>query len=218
MAGLRERKKEQTRQRIAAAAARLFADRGYESVTVAQIAEAAEVAKVTLFEYFPSKESLALNGVASEDLAAIVAARPSGQDPLEALHDFYRDLARHKLADLDTEAIMARMRVIFDSPALSGAANALLYRQRTALAEALTAEYGEPRAALAAAAIAACLLTVKESFFAAIASGGDPAEAGALLDAQVEIAFDLLRHGITSQIGHLCAPEASTTTPAFFQD
>ncbi|UZJ30166.1 TetR/AcrR family transcriptional regulator [Streptomyces endophytica] len=62
MAGLRERKKEQTRQRIAAVAWRLFAERGFEAVTVNEIAEAAEVAKATLFAYFPTKESLALQG------------------------------------------------------------------------------------------------------------------------------------------------------------
>ena len=60
MASLRERKKEQTRQRIAAVALRLFAERGFDAVTVNEVAEAAEVAKATLFAYFPTKESLVL--------------------------------------------------------------------------------------------------------------------------------------------------------------
>src|SRR4029450_4317992 len=56
--GLRERKKEQTRQLIAQTAWRLFADRGFDGVTVAEVARQAEVAVATVFNYFPTKEDL----------------------------------------------------------------------------------------------------------------------------------------------------------------
>ena len=76
--GLRERKKEQTRQLIAETARRLFAERGFEQVTVAQIARAADVAEQTVYNYFPTKEDLVywrLESFEQELLAAIATAR-----------------------------------------------------------------------------------------------------------------------------------------------
>src|SRR5260221_10730903 len=84
--GLRERKKQQTRELIADAARRLFAERGFEAVTVAQIAEAANVSEVTVFNYFPSKESLFYGGMEffEEKLLDAVRGRAPGESVLEA--------------------------------------------------------------------------------------------------------------------------------------
>ena len=197
MAGLRERKKEQTRQRIAAVALRLFTERGFDAVTVNEIAEAAEVAKATLFAYFPTKESLVLHGVGGDDLAGIAARRPPGQSFLEALRAHYRALAAAQLPAAELGALITRVRVIWDSPALQGAANDLLYQQRQELARVLAGEYGETAARLMAAQVAASLLTLQESYFQRLLDGTSPRDANRALAQDAELAFDLLERGLS---------------------
>ena len=202
MAGLRERKKEQTKRRIAAVALKLFVERGFDAVTVNEIAEVAEVAKATLFTYFPSKESLVMEGVGEDDLAGVVARRLPDQSPLQALRAHYRAFAAEANGAMDRDEVVARMRLIFDSPALSAAANTLLYQQRQALAEVLAEEYGQRAATLMAAQIAATMLTLQESFFHLLAGDAAPARAARSLAEDIELAFDLLAHGIDQLEGN----------------
>ena len=84
--GLRELKKEQTRQLIAGTAWRLFADRGFDKVTVAEIAREAQVAEATVFNYFPSKEDLFYSRFEafSARLADAVRDREPGEPALAA--------------------------------------------------------------------------------------------------------------------------------------
>src|SRR5690242_20400755 len=71
--GLRERKKRAARQAIATTARRLFADRGFDAVTVAEVAAAADVSEKTVFNHFPTKEHLAFAG-REEGIAQFVTA------------------------------------------------------------------------------------------------------------------------------------------------
>src|SRR5918992_2933375 len=83
--GLRERKKRAAREAIAATARRLFAERGFDTVTVAEIAAAAEVSEKTVFNHFPTKEDLAFAG-REEGLRRLVAditERPPGASVLD---------------------------------------------------------------------------------------------------------------------------------------
>src|SRR5919106_4490102 len=83
--GLRARKKRVARETIAAAARRLFAERGFDTVTVAEVAAAADVSEKTVFNHFPTKEDLAFAG-REEGLAQVVAAiaeRPPGSSVLD---------------------------------------------------------------------------------------------------------------------------------------
>jgi AcrR family transcriptional regulator len=88
--GLRERKKQQTREKIAKVALQLFAERGYEHTTLADIAEAAEVSPRTIFAYYESKEDIVFCGEAGmyERLEGALKGRPPGSTTVDALRAF----------------------------------------------------------------------------------------------------------------------------------
>ncbi len=87
--GLRERKKQQTRRLIADAAAALFAERGYERVSVVDVAGTADVSEQTVYNYFPSKERLVLDREQEllDRLPRLIRTRPPGMTPAAALRD-----------------------------------------------------------------------------------------------------------------------------------
>jgi AcrR family transcriptional regulator len=88
--GLRERKKQKTRETIIEVALELFVERGYEETTIAEIADAAEVSPRTIFAYFPSKEDILFCDMPEiqERLAQVLRDRPEGATALDALRDF----------------------------------------------------------------------------------------------------------------------------------
>src|SRR3954463_9958942 len=100
--GLRERKKRATRQLISNVAWGLFIQRGFEEVTVAEIAEAAGVSKMTVFNYFPRKEDLFLDRHADRlaELVSVVRSRPPGVSAVGALRRHKHELlaAGHPLS------------------------------------------------------------------------------------------------------------------------
>ena len=88
--GLRERKKQRTRETIAREAHKLFVERGYHATTLPDIAEAADVSTRTIFSYFPSKEDILFSDVSLREdaLAQVLAARPEGKGALETVREF----------------------------------------------------------------------------------------------------------------------------------
>jgi AcrR family transcriptional regulator len=120
--GLRERKKQQTRQQIAETARRLFTERGFERVTVAEIARVADVSEQTVFNYFPSKEDLVYWQMESfeEEMLNAIREREPGDSVLAAFARFVRT-PRGLLAEPDERAreqLMAVTGLIEQSPAL----------------------------------------------------------------------------------------------------
>src|SRR5512132_3041108 len=88
--GLRERKKQRTRELIAETARRLFSERGFERITVAEIARAAEVSEQTVFNYFGTKEDLVFWRLESfeAELLATIRERAPGESVLAAFRRF----------------------------------------------------------------------------------------------------------------------------------
>jgi AcrR family transcriptional regulator len=138
MAGLRERKKERTREAIQREALRLIAARGYEAMTCEQIAAAAEVSPATLFRYFATKEDIVLQDGYDPLIAEAVRTRPAREDPLTAVRRGFADT----FADVyhgDLEVIRQRTALILSVPALRARSRdqqeSLVSHLRDALAE-----------------------------------------------------------------------------------
>lgn len=114
--GLRARKKDETRRRIAEAAMALFRSRGFEATTLDDIAKAAHVSKRSFFDYFPSKEDVvfAWQDQFRTELVTEVAARPRTETHIVAAERaFIAALGRYDLADA-----MSHARLMHDAPAL----------------------------------------------------------------------------------------------------
>ncbi|WUX07339.1 TetR/AcrR family transcriptional regulator [Streptomyces niveus] len=197
--GLRERKKRQTYERLSETAIALFLEKGFEKVSVAEIAAAAEVSKPTLFRYFPAKEDLVLHRFADhEDEAARVVAGAGGRSPLEALRRHFADgLARRDpVTGLnDDPRVLAFHRLLYGTPSLVARAYAYQGRSEAALAGALV---GVPAIAarLAAGQIVAVQRVLAEENWRRIAAG-ESAD-GVYPDAVVaaELGFGQLEGGL----------------------
>src|SRR5438445_121903 len=114
--GLRESKKLHTRQEIADKAMQLFAVRGFDRVTVAEVAAAAGVSEKTVFNYFPTKEDLFFDEVPRREAALVEAI--SGREPGESILSALRRLQTGECGRLCTPGFAAFARIIEESPAL----------------------------------------------------------------------------------------------------
>ncbi|MGW1282472.1 TetR/AcrR family transcriptional regulator [Streptomyces sp. NPDC002586] len=156
---LRERKKLATRQRISDIATGLFIERGFDAVTVAEVARRADVSAMTVFNYFPRKEDLFLDRIpqAAELLAGAVRDRAAGEPPLAALRRLTLQLLeeRHPLGGVG-DAFAPFWRVVVDSPALRARAREGAEELERALAAALAGTGTPDPHLLAALVLAAC--------------------------------------------------------------
>ncbi|MEU6845966.1 TetR/AcrR family transcriptional regulator [Streptomyces sp. NPDC046716] len=203
---LRELKKRRTRETLSETAVRLFLERGYEQVSVAEVAAAAEVSKPTLFRYFASKEDLVLHRFADheDEAARVVAGRAAGEGALEALRrHFLAGLARRDPVTglCDHPAVLAYQRLLYGTPALVARLYGYQERSEAALAGALGGPEFEAR--LAAGQIVAVQRVLAQENGRRIAAGesADAIEADAVRAA--ELGFGQLERGVAASVGNV---------------
>jgi AcrR family transcriptional regulator len=193
--GLRERRKQQTRQAISDTATAMFAARGFDHVTIAEVAEAAGVAKMTVTNYFARKEDLVFDRAEGiiRHLADVVATRAPGESMLAAIRrDYAEAVARADVTLGLSSPEFARM--IVGSPALISRALEMLDQREQALGDAIAAELGDdgsqPRVV---AALLASVHRVLSAEATQRSLAGQPrAEICAWLAGAATAAFDLL--------------------------
>jgi AcrR family transcriptional regulator len=164
--GLRERKKQLARQQISDVATRLFLERGFDEVTIAEVAEAAGVAKMTVTNYFARKEDLVFDQHAElvSHAAAAIAARERGESALAALDRAYFAAlnSRAALVGLAGEGFV---KMITGSPALLARLREIDEQREGAIADTLAAETGTPADDITLAVAAAQLAAVHRVLF-----------------------------------------------------
>lgn len=144
-AGLRQRKKERTRQDLAAAALRLFVERGYESVKVEDIAAAVEVSERTFFRYFTSKEEALWpdQDKRRAEFAAVLADRPPDEPVLACLR--HAAIASAEAYQVHDREMLTRFRLLTQTPALRGYLLETLLAWEEMIASALQPRLGSER-------------------------------------------------------------------------
>jgi AcrR family transcriptional regulator len=196
--GLRERKKERTRLAIAEAAHRLFRERGFDAVTVAEVAREADVSEGTVFNYFPTKEELFYGQMESFEAALVdaVRERPAGESVPEAFRRFVLEQSRGLAERADL--IEAAMRVINASPALQAREREVVAQYTGALAEIIADETGTRgiEAAVVANALMGAQRALVEHVRASVLAGLRGAELVRDTRAQGKRAFDRLEQGL----------------------
>jgi AcrR family transcriptional regulator len=161
--GLRERKKQRTREQIVEAAMRLFAERGYHATTIADIAAAADVAPRTFFAYFPSKEAVVFHHV-DRDMDALAAAlrdRLPGETAFDALRRWIDAMFDEWTAEED-EALL-RKRLCREDEGLANFEGGIMARIQELLLEAVADDLGQPHDALRPRLVTAAALAALTS-------------------------------------------------------
>jgi len=160
--GLRERKKRETRRLLAEVATRLFAERGFEIVTVSDIASEVNVSEKTVFNYFETKEDLVLEGrlEVEADLLRAVRERRAGEPMIEAVRRHTLAVAARMNA-LPAERRNAFRKILANTPSVHARMRELSQRSENELARLLAEETAKGESDPVASTVASvlCVLT-----------------------------------------------------------
>jgi AcrR family transcriptional regulator len=191
--GLRERKKQQTRDTIARVALELFAERGYDETTLAEIAEVADVSPRTIFSYFDSKEEILFCEAPPElrRLKDELEQRPDDSTTIDTLRDLLSSMAP------PDELAKLRKQIITGSPELKLKMRARVAELEPTLVESFAKDLGsdpdDVRALLIAASATAAFIAVHDRLEAE-AAGAEITHERAM--AIVDEVFEFLRGGL----------------------
>jgi AcrR family transcriptional regulator len=194
--GLRERKKQRTREQIVEAAMGLFAERGYHATTIADIAAAADVAPRTFFAYFPSKEAVVFHDV-DRDLDALASAlrdRLPGETAFDALRRWIDAMFDDSMAAGD-EALL-RKRLCREDEGLANFQAGIMTRVQDLLLAAIAADLDEPPDALRPRLVTAAALAALTSLEGTIRENAEQRVAKADALAVLDDAIVFLSAGI----------------------
>ena len=193
--GLRERRKQEARLAISGAAMALFADQGFDEVTISQVADAAGVSKMTVTNYFPRKEDLVFDRAeaAIASLAHVITVRAPGDSLLAAIRDDYarRIAARDVTLGVPSPAFA---RMVQGSHVLTSRGREIADLREQALGDAIAAETGvdDARQRIVAAQLASVHRVLFAEGSRRSLAGEPPAEIFRLLGEAAHQAFDLL--------------------------
>jgi AcrR family transcriptional regulator len=203
--GLRERKKAQTRDLISDTARRLFFERGFEAVTVAEVAREAQVAEKTVFNYFPTKEDLFYGRLEAfeEELLDSIRERKRGESVVAAFREFVmqqRGALQNENEAEATKQLRDINRVITESPALLAREREVFDRYTNSLADLLAKETGSRKGAIEPRVVASALIDVHRLLIGYVRErtlAGDSARDVARgVRTQAKRAFALLESGL----------------------
>jgi AcrR family transcriptional regulator len=199
--GRRQRKNAQTRASLADAALRLFLEKGYDAVTVKEIADAVDISVPTVFNHVPDgKEALIFDDGTErrENLLAAVRERADGQSVMAALQEFIA--GRGPFVADSTPEFRRRTDLIMTTPALRGYTRKLWISCEEPLADAIATELGRPPDDLTARAVARYVLEIPQF----VGDAADPLDA-------LHAIFDLLEHGVTNAVSVRGRPAPGAT-------
>jgi AcrR family transcriptional regulator len=194
--GLRERKKQQTRDRIARVALKLFAKQGYEQTTLAEIADAADVSTRTIFAYYENKEHILFceEPAFFEALQQALEQRPAGVTTIDALRDF---VAATGPPD---DSVRLRKKIVATDEGLRMAERARFARAEQLITESIAKDLdagpGDIRPPIVAASMTAAFTSARDRLEEETGEPITPEQAMAILDEVLEflrIGLDGLR-------------------------
>jgi AcrR family transcriptional regulator len=201
--GLRERKKLQTAMRIYRTAVELFVERGFDNVSVQEIADAAEVSKMTVFNYFGTKEDLIFSPMEEHfsDAARAVRERQPGESAVAAVRRQFLEMveARDPSVGLNSEPFARQVRhLVMATPVLMERAFLAAQKGTRELAGLLAEETGDTTVALiAAATLSAARNALIEEHHSRVEAGEAPDEVAADATERARHAFGLIEKGLS---------------------